>query len=108
MKRHEVKADPDTEKRQKSLRAILPRAIADAVKGNVEIAVINSPIHVDEHDEGEHVYAPRVAIEGGVIYRKFPNIKWAIDAMVSPTGRVFYTQLDDVLTLGLTRDEKHA
>jgi len=83
--------------RQESLFAILPRAIADAVKSKVEIAVINAPIHVDEHAEGEHVYAPKVAIEGGLIYRKFPNLKWEIDAVVSPDGSVFYTHQCDAL-----------
>lgn len=79
--------------RQESLFAILPRAIADAVKGGVEIAVINSPIHVGEYEEGEHVYAPRIAIENGIIYRRFPNVKWEIDALVSPSGSVFFTWL---------------
>lgn len=83
--------------RQESLFEILPRAIADAVKGNVEIAVINAPIHVGEFQDGEHVYAPRVAIEGGIIYRKFPNVKWEIDALVSPSGSVFFTRIEDTL-----------
>lgn len=93
--------------RQESLFEILPRAIADAVKGNIEIAVINAPIHVDEHADGEHVYAPRVAIEGGIIYRKFPNMKWEIDALVSPSGSVFFTRVEDTLESVKRHVEKH-
>lgn len=83
--------------RQESLFEILPRAIADAVKGGVEIAVINAPIHVDEFTEGYHVYAPRIAIEGRIIYRKLEGMEWEIDALVSPSGSVFFTRVEDTL-----------
>jgi hypothetical protein len=86
---------------------ILPRAIADAVKGNVEVAVIHAPIYVDEHAEGEHVYGVRPAIECGIIYRKLEGIEWEIDALVSPSGSVFFTRIEDTLASVKQHIEKH-
>jgi hypothetical protein len=84
--------------RQESLFAILPRALKALREGEpTEIAVLWAPIYVDEYAEGEHVYAPRVAIEGKIIYPHRDGIKWEIDAVVSPSGTVFYTKIEDTL-----------
>lgn len=81
--------------RQRSLFSILAAALVAAKESKSEVFVIRAPIYVDEFAEGVHVYAPKGAHE--LIYRKREGIEWNIEAVVSASGSVFYTDVSDAL-----------
>lgn len=88
--------------RQQSLFNILDAAVHAAKHEGeepLEIVVIRAPLHVDEYVDSEHVYAPKMAVEAGLIYKKRPGFEWQIDAVVGPTGSVFYTDTADALVV---------
>ena len=94
MKYSEIAERPALDQRQQSLFNILDAATHAALCDGdepIEIAVLRAPIYVDEYSDSEHVYAPKIAIEAGIIYKQRDGIEWAVDAIVNTDGSVFFT-----------------
>ena len=77
--------------RQRSLFNILDRAFEAAKESGIQIQVFHAPVYVDEHAEGEHVYAP--SIGAAVLWPRIGD--YDCDAVIRKTG-VILTRMEDV------------
>jgi hypothetical protein len=83
--------------RQRSLFKIIGAAQMAADEGKCRIVVIHSPFYVDENSDSLHVFCPMGATE--FLFPKSRCIKriYNIDAVVEPSGSVYFTNRADVL-----------
>jgi hypothetical protein len=87
--------------RQRSLFAILDRAVEVARASGVQIQVWNAPVYVDEYAEGQHVYAP--SIGAAVLWPRIGDYR--CEAVIRK-GSVFFTLVEDVMAvLSLVRKD---
>jgi hypothetical protein len=81
--------------RQRSLFSIIAAAQMAANEAKDRVSILHAPIYVDEFVESEHVFCPSVAVP--VLYPERKGVPYSLDAIVEPSGSVYFLNRDDLL-----------